>query len=89
MKRGQETQWVAGRIYIPGVHEIPTKRAKEFIPAWLRWQVWERDDFTCKHCGARQNLAIDHVVPESKGGALTLDNLQTLCKPCNSRKGNR
>lgn len=40
-------------------------------------------------CGARKNLSVDHVHPESKGGKATLDNCQTLCKSCNSRKGAR
>lgn len=62
---------------------------KEMISAALRWAVWERDDFTCKACGTRRNLSIDHIVAESKGGAMTIDNLQTLCRPCNSRKGAR
>jgi 5-methylcytosine-specific restriction endonuclease McrA len=62
---------------------------KETIPAELRWAVWERDNFTCRHCGSRRNLTVDHIYPESKGGKLTMENCQTLCKPCNSRKGAR
>lgn len=62
---------------------------KEPIPKEIRWAVWERDDFTCKHCGSRKDLSVDHIEAESKGGKMTLDNLQTLCKPCNSRKGAR
>jgi hypothetical protein len=63
------------------------RRGKAPIPAELRWQVWERDNFTCQMCGARSHLAVDHIHPESKGGLLDLDNLQTLCTRCNSRKG--
>lgn len=59
------------------------------IPEALRWAVWERDNFTCQHCGTRRNLSVDHVVPESKGGPTTLDNCRTLCSTCNSRKGAR
>jgi hypothetical protein len=62
---------------------------KGVIPVELRWTVWERDNFTCRRCGARRFLATDHIIPESKGGPTTLDNLQTLCKDCNTRKGNR
>lgn len=32
-------------------------------------------------------LQADHIYPESKGGPTTLENLQTLCKPCSIRKG--
>jgi hypothetical protein len=52
-------------------------------------QVFERDDWTCRHCGARRQLTVDHVVARARGGADTLANLQTLCRSCNSRKGAR
>jgi len=59
------------------------------IPNHFKWLVWERDNFTCKHCGSRKNLSVDHIIPESKGGQLTMENAQTLCRSCNSRKGAR
>jgi hypothetical protein len=61
--------------------------AKTPIPAELRWQVWERDNFTCRECGTRRNLSVDHIIPEVADGPMTLENLQTLCRSCNSRKG--
>jgi hypothetical protein len=67
----------------------PTARRKAKIEPSLRWEVWERDDFTCKHCGSRKLLQVDHVIPESRGGPTTLDDLQTLCGTCNGRKGAR
>lgn len=63
--------------------------SKKPIPAAIRWYVWERDDFRCKHCGSRQYLTVDHIHPESKGGDLEPSNLQTLCTSCNCRKGAR
>ncbi len=59
---------------------------KSRVPVPLRWAVWERDDFTCLRCHERQYLTVDHIIPESKGGKTELNNLQTLCKSCNSRK---
>lgn len=62
---------------------------KRPIPEGLRWQVFERDDFRCRRCGSRKWLRADHIIPESKSGPMTLDNLQTLCRRCNSSKGAR
>jgi hypothetical protein len=65
------------------------KYNKKNIPDSIRWAVWERDNFTCKKCGTRKNLSVDHIYPEAKGGEATMDNCQTLCKRCNSSKGAR
>lgn len=75
----------------PGALPASPEKAspKQRIPQTLRWDVWERDNFTCQHCGTRRNLTVDHVFPESRGGSLSLENLQTLCGSCNSRKGAR
>ena len=62
---------------------------KQLIDKEIRGVIFERDNFTCLICGATDNLSVDHVLAESKGGATTLDNLQTLCRSCNSRKGAR
>jgi len=51
-----------------------------------------RDSYTCNHCGYIGTLGVlelDHVVPWSWGGPDSFDNLQTLCRPCNRRKGDR
>lgn len=82
--------WLAGQVVLRA-HQLgvrsPSKKAR--IPADTRWGVWERDNFTCQHCGCRRNLAVDHIHPESRGGGLELANLQTLCRSCNSKKGAR
>lgn len=60
----------------------------------LRFQVLQRDRFTCCACGASPAKApgvvlhVDHVVPWSRNGETTLDNLQTLCSRCNLGKSN-
>lgn len=67
----------------------PSGFVKRPIPEVLRWQVFERDEFACQRCGSRSMLRADHIFPESRGGPMTLENLQTLCMSCNSSKGNR
>ena len=60
---------------------------KKKIPYETRRKVFERDKYRCCHCGGYEDLTIDHIVPESKGGAHEIGNFQTLCRSCNSKKG--
>ena len=53
-----------------------------------RRAVFARDDWTCQYCGSRANLTVDHVIPRSKGGGSTWENIVASCAPCNRRKGN-
>ncbi len=52
-----------------------------------RRAVFARDGWTCQYCGSRSNLTVDHVVPRSKGGASSWENIVASCAPCNRRKG--
>ena len=53
-----------------------------------RRAVFARDGWTCQYCGSRSNLTVDHVIPRSKGGLSTWENIVASCAPCNRRKGN-
>ena len=71
------------------------------VPKRFRRQVtntflFARDDYTCQYCGrhkselkGRQFLTRDHVLPVSRGGGNTWENVVTSCSPCNNRKGGR
>ena len=76
-----------GGEYIP-VMLKPAKRKKK-ISKRVRQLVYTRDKFTCVTCGSKDDLSIDHIIPEAKGGSHHESNFQTLCRPCNSRKGTR
>src|SRR5438132_14210814 len=54
-----------------------------------RRAVFARDSWTCQYCGSRSNLTVDHVIPRSKGGASSWENIVASCAPCNRRKGDR
>ena len=58
-------------------------------PAFTRFNVFLRDRFTCQYCGAREELTFDHVVPRSRGGQTTWDNVVAACSACNLRKGGK
>jgi 5-methylcytosine-specific restriction endonuclease McrA len=52
-----------------------------------RRAVFARDSWSCQYCGSRSNLTVDHVIPRSKGGGSTWENIVASCAPCNRRKG--
>ena len=61
-------------------------------PAFTRFNVFLRDAFSCQYCGQRHptpDLTFDHVVPRSRGGRTTWENVVTACGGCNLRKGSR
>lgn len=52
----------------------------------LMLAVIDRDGYKCQHCKIDKSLTVDHIFPLSKGGSDELDNLQLLCRSCNSKK---
>ena len=69
---------------------------KEFIPlarrpAFTRFNVFLRDRFCCQYCSSpfsTHDLTFDHVIPRSRGGRTSWQNVVTACQSCNLRKGN-
>ena len=56
----------------------------------LRQAVFERDGWVCVYCGKRTGtMTCDHVLPVSRGGSSTLDNLVTACLACNMAKATK
>jgi 5-methylcytosine-specific restriction endonuclease McrA len=55
-----------------------------------RSNILLRDEETCQYCGKRgRDLTLDHIIPRSRGGQSTWENLVASCKACNGKKGNR
>lgn len=69
-------------------------KTKREISLRLRFLVMKRDNFKCQICGRSPAtdqsiiLHVDHIIPWSKGGETTENNLQTLCSKCNLGKSN-
>lgn len=59
------------------------------VPAVSRREILRRDSHMCQYCGSTKHLTIDHVIPRSKGGTHTWDNVVAACATCNAKKGNR
>lgn len=70
------------------------RRTRREISDRQRFRILVRDGFRCKACGASPliqsgvELHVDHILPWSKGGETTDDNLESKCKQCNLGKGN-
>lgn len=59
------------------------------IPNSIRNEVYQRDDYICQFCGLKftpDNLTIDHLVPQSRGGLDEITNYVSCCTPCNRLK---
>ena len=70
--------------------QLSEREGRQPIPRQLRHEVFVRDGYRCRECGASvedgATLEIDHILPVAKGGTNDIDNLQTLCKECNRAK---
>ena len=54
-----------------------------------RKNIFLRDNFKCQYCGKNGNLTIDHVIPRSRGGKDSWENVAVSCVRCNNRKGDK
>jgi len=93
VESGQFVHTVNIRIRIPEV--ILLKSFNNFIRHEVRFSrrnIFERDKNTCQYCGRRaprSELTLDHVIPRSRGGVDSWENLVLACMKCNVKKANR
>ena len=66
---------------------IPVRSIMQNRPT--RSQIYKRDKNSCQYCGATTRLTIDHVIPKSKGGQDTWENLVVACSSCNVKKSDK
>ena len=69
------------------------KKEKEKLSPSLRYEILKRDGFVCSICGRGKEdnvkLQVDHIMPVSKNGKTTRENLRALCSDCNIGKSNK
>ena len=76
---------------VPAVIMIKTFVRKNTQVRFSKYNVFLRDSFKCQYCDidlSYSTATIDHVLPISKGGGTSFENVVTSCQPCNSSKGN-
>jgi len=72
------------------VQLLANVRIPRMILQPTRANILLRDEDTCQYCGKHsRELTLDHVVPRSRGGQSTWENLVASCRACNGKKGNR
>lgn len=74
-------------VQLIGFERMPRREVK-----FSRGNIYIRDDNRCQYCGRRftaSELSLDHVVPVSRGGRSSWENVVCACLPCNVRKGNK
>ncbi len=77
----------AGRLRVPRLLLLRQYNRVPRTPLRLsRRNVFVRDEHTCQYCGATSDLTIDHVLPRSRGGGATWENLVACCRRCNLHK---
>jgi 5-methylcytosine-specific restriction endonuclease McrA len=76
-------------IQLPSVVSLKSFVKPTTHTAFTRFNVFLRDRFVCQYCSADDDLTFDHIVPRSKGGQTTWENVVAACSPCNLRKGKR
>lgn len=67
--------------------KLPFTRMRVTQPT--RNMIYQRDGNKCQYCGSTKRLTIDHVIPRSKGGGDTWDNLVVACSSCNTKKSDK
>lgn len=84
---------VGGTLRLPRVlHLLRYERSPSHNVRLTRKNLMLRDQHQCQYCGAcpaLRELNIDHVLPRSRGGADSWENLVISCRSCNLRKGRR
>ncbi len=71
------------------VQLLANVRVPRMILRPTRSNILLRDDESCQYCGKRgRDLTLDHIIPRSRGGQSTWENLVACCRACNGRKGN-
>lgn len=77
-------------IGIKNAYINPRDVANDYISKrHIRLSVFKKHGKVCLACGSQNEISLDHIVPVCRGGWNSINNLQPLCRSCNSKKGKK
>ncbi|MDQ0390586.1 HNH endonuclease [Labrys monachus] len=80
------------KVRLPSVVALRDYQKVDRTVPFTRFNLFLRDAFTCQYCGqgfAARDLQFEHVIPRSRGGATSWENIVAACGPCNALKADR
>ena len=84
----EKAQVISAKV-IRLVEYIKLPLAKMRISRPSRAMIYARDQNKCQYCGSTRKLTIDHVLPKSRGGEDSWQNMVVACSACNTKKGDK
>jgi hypothetical protein len=72
---------------VQGPGKAILRKSQRQIDQHIAWQVFRRDGFVCRYCGAQAPLTVDHIILWEQGGASVEPNLISACRRCNKLRG--
>jgi hypothetical protein len=90
LEESREIENLRGKVsnLMGAIESKSNPNARRKISDDVQIAVFARDDGQCTKCSSKSELHFDHIIPVSKGGSDTVENIQILCKLCNQKKSN-
>jgi len=83
----EKAQFLSSRV-IRLIHYVKLPLHQIMTQKPTRAMIYQRDDHTCQYCESKKRLTIDHIIPKSRGGQDTWENMVVACSVCNTKKAN-
>ncbi len=80
-----DDETLAVQAHDPEPQTQPRLTAGPLPSAWVKMQVWRRDNGKCVRCEGQEGVWFDYVVPVWEGGSATEQNIRLMCERCGRR----